>query len=177
MKKWFLIVAILQGFMATAQHTLHWDKVDPPLYKYVNLSIDPNKIFNFNENPRTQTQNKGIDFDAEIGARTGHVAVFIYYGQFEAIKYQNYGAGVDYFVHWLRDSGIEFSGGLSYGSVLRQYEKDERWANYLGYSARIKTVYWILEDFAVELKFQRQERNDIGTCIYEGTVGATYKFD
>jgi hypothetical protein len=57
---------------------------------------------------------------------------------------------VDYFIHWLRDSGIEFSVGGMYGSVLRELQTGNQgetgWANYLGYSARIKTIYWIVDN-------------------------------
>jgi hypothetical protein len=42
---------------------------------------------------------------------------------------------VDYFIHWLRDSGIEFSVGGMYGSVLRNSQTGNQgetgWANYL----------------------------------------------
>jgi len=182
MTKYFLIIALLSQFIAKSQHTMHWDKVDPPKYAYGNISIDANKIFRFNNNPRTEIQNKGIDFDVEIGARDGHVAVFIYYGRFDPIKYQNYGIGLDYFIHYLRDSGIEFSIGGAYGSILRKLptgsEGESGWANFLGYSARAKTVYWILDNVAVELKFQYQQRNDIAVAgIYEGTVGVILKFN
>lgn len=90
-------------------------------YAYARVTVDPNNLLGIVNNPRTQEQTNGLDFDIEVGARDRHVGVYVTYGRFENIGYQNYAAGVDYYVNWVPE--LDMSLGINYGVVLRKQEQ------------------------------------------------------
>lgn len=87
-------------------------------YFYVNGSIDPNNLWEFTDNPRTKNPTLGYDFDLEVGARDRSVGVYMFYGAFQEIDYQNYGWGVDYYVAF--SDVLEGSLGGNIGFVMRK---------------------------------------------------------
>lgn len=193
MKKAILIFAMVFVTMAFSQnYGMKWSEKDRPDYWYINGSFDLNMAVGIKDNPDTAEFNdRGLDFDVEVGARDRHVGVYIFYGRFDAMDYQNYGAGVDYYVHWLRQKdvylynpftgrrgkvihGIDMSIGVAYGTVIR-------WNNFAfnGSHARAITTIWFGENFGFTMRFQLTKAGDLPNKDFrkEGAIGFTYKFN
>lgn len=146
---------------------------------YVDIGADANKLFSAIDNPRTENDYRGLDFDLEVGALEKKVGVYIYYGRFEQANYQNYGLGMDYYL--LKNRNLDIAIGSSLSNVLRKqyfginYDLSE-WGGYLGWTARIRGVYWVLPKLGLSGRFQYQRRPDIKIHgILEGSLAITYK--
>lgn len=146
---------------------------------YVDLSMDPNKLFQVIDNPRTKTNHTGLDFDFEIGARSRELGLYIFYGRFENATYQNYGAGLDWYL--AKGTRYDIAIGAAVSNVMRkQYfgiNNNKHWGTYLGWSTRLKGVLWVFPQFGISGRFQYQRRPDINVHgILEGSIGLTFKF-
>lgn len=151
---------------------------------YVDLSADANKLTGLVDNPRTEVDHRGLDFDAEVGVHVRAIGVYLFYGRFEAADYQNYGLGVDgYFIDTER---LDVSAGAGISRILRRipwgaYYEREVWIDQSGYANfHVRTVgtYWILENLGVSGRLQYQRRPDLEVYgIFEGAVGIKYKFN
>jgi hypothetical protein len=75
-RRFIALMAITIGY---SQNTLHWDVFAIHRYVYSSLSVERQTKYSTQENSVTQVQNKGIDFDVEVGARFGTRCCFIYY--------------------------------------------------------------------------------------------------
>ena len=184
------ILIIIGGMcIANAQnYGLKWSEKNNTDYVYTNFSFDVNKAFGVKDNPRTVVDHRGLDFDIEIGARDRHVAVYAFYGQFNAMNYKNYGAGLDYYFQWLRNTkihlynpftgqksqiinGIDFSLGNYYSVVLMKPSGSV--SSYI--NPRAITTIWISQNVAFTAKLQYQTRVD--KKILEGAFGLTLTLD
>lgn len=146
-------------------------------YAFANANFDPNKAFHFMDNPRTETDHTGLDFNLETGIEAGNVKVFIYYGRFQTMGYQEYGMGADYIFH-LYDN-LDLTTGLAYGSILRmaEYYEEPTWMNMLAWNARTKLIYW-LGNFGINGSLQFQQRPDIESYgIIEGSMGIMFRVE
>lgn len=142
-------------------------------YQYATLSVDPNNLWGIVDNPRTKTQELGYDYDIEIGARDRKVGVYIFYGAFQEIEYQNYGAGGDYYVTF--SDAVEGSLGANIGFVLRKGHYGN-WGAFISPAVRANLTFWMGEYFGITLRSQLQNRPDIGLdAIYEGSFGITIR--
>lgn len=151
---------------------------------YLDLSADPNKAFGVFDNPRTEVDHRGVDFDFELGIHVRKIGVYWFYGRFEAAKYQNYGFGADYYI--LDRDRVDIAAGLAFSRIMRKlpsgpYWGKETWADlsdYFNYHARIQGVYWIWDNVGVSGRFQYHRRPDIEVHgIFEGAIGVRWKFD
>lgn len=167
------IIALLGAMcVANAQnYGMKWSEPDKPDYWYISPSFDVNKAFGIIDNPRTEKDHRGLDFDLEAGVRDSHVGVYIFYGQFTAMNYKNYGAGVDYYV--MPFTNVHLSLGAYYSTIIRQ--RNESATSYI--SPRAVTTIWLSKNIGVLAKLQYQGRPDLGKSIIEGAAGLTIKFD
>ena len=153
-----LILSLILSFTINAQ-------------EYVNFSFDANKLFHLKDNPRTVNDVYGLDWDIELGARENHIGIYMFYGEFK--KFNNYGAGVDYYVNILKS--IDTSIGGAY-SVIK--EKDFR-NNYVGvgwFHLRAVTTIWIIPTIGLSFRVQYQDRNDVSKgYIIEGAIGVSLR--
>lgn len=150
---------------------------------YLDFSVDGNKLFQVFDNPRTEVDHKGIDFDFEVGARSRKIGVYLFYGRFDSADYQNYGAGVDYY--FAKGDWYDITAGIGLSRILRKeftgvnFDRPV-WFDYSGlfnYHARITGTFWALPRFGISGRIQYQRRPDINVHgIIEGSVGIKYKF-
>ena len=164
-----------------------WNKKDQADYFYLSATFDANKAFGLKDNPRTDHDNRGFDYDLEFGFRKDFGAVYTFYGAFNEIDYQIYGAGVDLYIQPLRNSkmnigntliydGIEFSIGAYYSEVIRSNRYDQHGSFTAWFNPRAKILIW-RGNFALEFVGKLQNRPELGKYIGEGSIGLTYKFD
>jgi len=145
---------------------------------YASFEFDPNKAFSIIDNPRTEMDHNGLDFDFEIGARGNKIGMYIFYGRFENANYQNYGVGLDYYLAkgYRYDIGV----GANIHNIMRHQTignaSNMAWATYLGWSVRSRYTYWILPKIGVSGVIQYTRRPDINVGgIVEGRVGVVVK--
>ena len=193
MKTLILIYAMLISSVAISQnYGQRWSEKDPPHYFYINGSFDPNMAFGIKDNPDTiEFDDRGFDYDIEAGVRVKHFGVYIFYGKFNEMSYQNYGAGVDYYFQILKDSnigfynpfngyrvkiihGIDLSIGVAYGGIIRNTND-----NSMGNEIRSIATIWIGENIGLTMRFQLVQAGDLPNKDFrkEGSIGFTYKFD
>ncbi len=184
MKKLLTILTMVLFYttMFSQTYTNVWNKKDPTDYIYTSLTFDANMAFGIKENKNTVKKDRGFDWDLELGARDGNIAVYLFYGRFDAFDYQNYGAGVDYYLQTWRDydflifDGIEYTLGIYYSEVIRQ-DYDGNWGSFTSWvSPRAKCILWY-KDFGLGLVYKWQGRGDIGKRVHEGGIELIYKFD
>lgn len=154
---------------------------------YTDFSVDPNKIFNVVDNPRTDVDHQGLDWDLEVGVATPYIGLYMFYGAFSEMDYGNYGVGLDYYL--TRGGWYDISVGGQINFVSKPYEVyDENgdfafYANYrgesIGLGARAVGVFWVFRNLGVSGRFQYITRGDLKDTlgIIEGSVGLRYKFD
>mgnify|MGYP003113490620 CR=1 FL=1 len=139
---------------------------------YADFSVDPNQMLGIVDNPRTSTEIFGFDYDLEIGARDRKFSVYVFYGAFQEIDYQNYGAGVDYYI--TLSETLEGTVGIGNGVVMRK--QNDKWGGYMSPAIRSVFIVNINRNIAITLKSQLQNRPDIGKlAIYEGSIGIRLK--
>lgn len=148
-------------------------------YAYFKTGFDLNNAIGIIDNPRTQIEILGYDADFEIGARDRHVGVYITHGRFEAQDYQNYAAGVDYYVNWIK--GLDMSLGANYGVVLRRYDgfynplyeskPDPQWKGGTAIAFRGVMSTKIYKFIYGSATLQYQQRPELGKFVLEGSVG------
>ena len=162
MKKLCLWVSLLFFGIAAAQnHNV-----------YVAPSFDPNKAFGVIDNPRTEIDNRGLDWDIEIGVSPKKLGLFIFYGEFAAMNYKNYGVGIEYFP--IRQKIYEWSIGGSAGSILRK--QNGNWANFVTGNLRTTFIFWAWDRIGLSFRGQYQGRPDIkANGIFETSVGIKIK--
>jgi hypothetical protein len=167
------ILLILGGLcLANAQnYGLKWSEKNKADYVYTSFSFDVNKAFGIKDNPRTLVDHRGLDFDVELGARDRHVAVYLFYGQFNAMNYKNYGTGVDYYI--TASKAIDFSLGIYYSVIIRQGNNSA--TSYI--SPRATTTFWLHKNIGLLAKAQYQGRPYLNKRIFEGALGFTFKID
>ena len=151
---------------------------------YVDLSVDPNKAFLLVDNPRTEVDHRGVDFDLEMGVQTDNFGAYLFYGRFEAADYQNYGIGADYY--FLKRQRLDLTAGVGLSRILRRvptgafYERTA-WADvggFASYHIRSVAVWWPLEQWGLSGRLQYQRRGDIeANGIFEGALGIRFKWD
>lgn len=165
-------------------------------YAYVRLQADVNNALGIIDNPRTQDEILGADLDIELGARDRHIGVYITYGRFEAQDYQNYAAGVDYYVYWLEDlqvklynpfngkrfdliNGIRLSAGINYGVVMRRKQRSYKpvWGGSGAIAIRGTAALKIYKNLNAVTTLQYQQRPELGKFVLEGAAGIQYNFN
>ncbi len=118
----------------------------------------------------------------------------MFYGRFNEFNYQTYGAGVDYYVNWLRDEviewhnpftgryigqltdGIDLSLGVYTSFVLRQ-DGNGNWGSLWAYaSPRAQVIIWN-GNVGLLLISKLQDRPELGKFKFEGSIGIIIKFD
>lgn len=175
MKKLLLILALWPSFI-TAQGFSH--------SIYADFSVDPNKLTGLIDNPRTEVDHRGLDFDIEAGVEASRFGAYLFYGRFEAADYQNYGVGFDYYI--IKGDRLDVASGVGISRIMRRITtgadwEREVWADvggYASYHARIISNLWIFKNLGLSARFQYQRRGDIETGgILEGAVGVKYKFN
>ena len=193
---WTTIILTILFTLFTVFVTYGQDEINDDFW-YISGTFDPNQSFGWIDNPRTKTESFGFDYDVEAGVRYNHFGVYLTYGAFQEINYQNYAAGVDYYVNWIEDveaflynpfngkrkqviHGISLSVGINYGVVMRA-DYEGRWGAMNAGAIRAITTVWILEDVGIVFKLQGQQRPDLpelkSGVILEGSWGIIYKFD
>ncbi len=144
-------------------------------YTYFNVSLDVNNAIGIKDNPRTNPQVNGLDFDLEVGARDRMVGIYINYGMFNEAKYQNYGAGLDLYLDIVEN--LDTSIGVGYGAIMKQ-DIYGTWGAFTAANARVVTTINITKEVGVSLRLQLQQRPDIDVfAILEGSIGITYKIN
>lgn len=144
-------------------------------YGYIDLSLDANKVTGIKNNPRTETNNRGLDWKLEMGARDTHVGVYVFGGAFEPIDYIIYGAGVDYYL-FPDTKGIDILFGGYYSVVIRR-DVDGNSGSFASYlSPRARATYWI-NNLGINVTYRGQGRKELGTMVHEVSVGLTFKID
>lgn len=139
---------------------------------YVVPSFDPNKAFGVVDNPRTEIDNRGLDWDIELGVSPRNLGLFLYYGEFAAMDYKNYGVGIEWFP--VRQDMYEWSIGGSAGSILKKV--NDSWANFVTGNLRTTFVYWAFEGVGISFRGQYQGRPDLKvTGIFETSIGLKIK--
>lgn len=145
---------------------------------YVDLGIDPNKVFGIMDNPRTEEDHMGFDFDIEVGKLVDPLGVFVFYGRFQAAEYQNFGAGLCYYL--LRRRFYDIAVGSAASVILKkqastQSREGRQWNSFLSWDARLTGVVWIFPEVGLSAKLQYQRRPDIEIAgIIEGKVGIRF---
>ena len=134
---------------------------------YTSFSFDTNKLFIHYDNPRTETDHKGLDYDIEIGAIDENVGVFVFYGAFPNAYYSNYGAGIDFYTNPIRN--VYLSLGNSYTFVARH--KDYK---YLGRGGGMFNPRWKIgyefKHFNIGYIGKYSKRADLGIAIFEAQM-------
>lgn len=155
---------------------------------YVDFSIDPNKALGIIDNPRTEVDHRGIDWDLEIGLiiPKADLKWYVYYGKFDAMNWTNYGTGIDYYLE--RGDWYDVAVGLQVNFInhpFEVYDEDGGFAfnadynaNSLGFGARLAGVFWVFRNYGISGRFQYITRPDLEKTfgIIEGSVGMTFKF-
>jgi hypothetical protein len=164
------LLLLLLPFCCMAQHN-----------RFVNfeLSADPNKMFHIIDNPRTEEDHKGLDFDLELGAADRGLYVYLFYGRFEQADYQNYGFGADGFL--VSGPQWELKAGAAVSVVMRKQLfgnrlQTEGWGAALGYHLRVLSSIRLNKNFALTGKIQYHRRGDLGAGILEVAGGVSYRF-
>lgn len=158
MKKLLFAIALFSlGTLSAQEHN-----------PYISLTTDVNKATGLIDNPRTENDHRGLDWDLEVGLNPDNLGIYIYYGEFAIADYKNYGLGAEYFP--LNNQQYELSIGGSVGSILR---KDSgNWANFITVNARSVFTLWIYKNIGISARAQYQVRPDINTHgILEGSLG------
>ena len=141
--------------------------------EYFQAEIDPNKAFGIIDNPRTETDHKGIDFDAEIGVVHNNIGAYVFYGYFHNAYYQNYGAGTDYY--FLKSDNLNLGIGAGLSVIMKKifFEHQSRgWAGFVAWHSRFLGVIWLNDRIGITGTLQYQRRPDIATKgIIEGKAG------
>ena len=143
-------------------------------YVYGGFSVDPNQAIGIIDNPRTEVETLGFDWDLELGVRYHHFGVYAFYGAFQEINYQNYGAGADYFFNWfVFDTSI----GFNHGVILRK-DGNGNWGGVNASALRGQIIYW-LGDIGFGGVAQLQQRPDLPKqfSIVEGSIRIVIKID
>ena len=146
--------------------------------QYIDVSLDPNKIFGVLDDPRQEEDHMGIDFDIEVGATVGKVGAYIFYGAFYTAGYQNYGTGADYY--FVKNDWYSISAGAAVSVVLKEiptgaYYERTAWGSFIGWHSRITGVFWVFEKLGVSGRFQLQQRPEYNIYVPEGNIGLRYK--
>lgn len=152
-------------------------------YTYLRLQVDVNNALGIIDNPRTDPEILGLDFDIEAGARYKSIGVYITYGRFNAQGYQNYAAGVDYY---LPISKLTLAAGINYGQVLRRSVPfyvpslepvpSPRWKSRGAIAARGVMLYAITKRLQAVSTLQLQQRQELDKFVLEGAAGLQYSF-
>ena len=173
-----LITLILLSFTIGA---MAQNKEDPR-FVYTSLSFDANMAFGIKDNKDTLKKDRGFDWDLEVGARGGHVAVYLFYGQFNSFDYQIYGTGLDYYFHWLKDKDLlvfnntDLSLGVYYSQVIREDSNGNHGSFSAWVSPRAQIILW-RGDLGLVLKGNLQYRPDLVDYVYEASIGLVFKID
>lgn len=167
-----LICSIVVGTVTTA----YSQKVPDADYMYLDFSFDGNKLLNIWDNPRTEVDHLGLDWDFEAGARDKRVGVYIFGGMFVEADYMNYGLGADYYL-FPNTQGLDLSLGVYYSQVLRQ-DSNGTWGSFTAWvSPRGRLIYWINDMLGINLTTKGQRRPELGKTVWELSGGLTIKFD
>lgn len=170
-------------------------------YIYFKSTFDPNQAFGIIDNPRTNKESYGLDYDIELGARWKSVGVYMFYGSYQEIDYQNFGIGFDVYVNWLSNvkcevnlynpftgrkgtwfkiQGIDLSVGGNIGLIGRKhygYKNRETWGFSIAPAIRGTATFWLSDGFGFNLTAQGQNRPDLGLiAIFEGHAGVVFRF-
>lgn len=141
-------------------------------YQYVSASFDVNNAFDIVDNPRTETDANAFDFDVEIGARYNHIAMYLFYGRYDAMNYINYGAGMD-FVLGITDA-VSASLGNAFTFIDRTGKMDYMGEGLSYLNPRGKVMFFFMDNFSLDLIGKISSRPDLGKKIFEGQLGITY---
>ncbi len=145
-------------------------------YIEFNLSADANKLFQIIDNPRTIEDHKGLDWDFEITATDRRAAVYMFYGRFDAAKYQNYGMGFDYILFEKQHFTFKAGPGLSVILREQQFNLNTAWGSTLGYHFRGVGNLKLSNNISITGRIQYQRRPELHTGIVEGSIGVAYRF-
>jgi len=144
-------------------------------YAYLDASFDGNKALGVVDNPRTKVDTRGLDWDLELGAVDDNIGVYVFYGQYYKINYQNYGVGIDY--HLLsRPSSLDLSGGIYYSNIIREDSNGSK-GNFIAWvSPRLRATFWI-KNIGLNLTMKGQNRPELGKTVWELAGGLTFKLN
>ena len=169
-----LFLFLLPVFMAAQDHEVYFD-----------LSADANKFSGVIDNPRTEVDHRGLDWDLEVGLITDSLKWYIYYGEFRAINWTNYGSGLDFYIE--KGDWYDVVAGLQVNFISHPFEvynEDGSFAFYadynassLGVGARLAGVFWVFRNVGLSGRLQYVTRPDLEETfgIIEGSIGLTYK--
>ena len=134
---------------------------------YASFSFDTNKLIFHKDNPRTEEDWKGLDYDVEVGAIEDNVGIFMFYGAFPAAYYSNYGAGIDFYTHPIKN--VYLSLGNSYVFVARHGKY-----KYLGRGGGMFNPRWKIgyefKHFNIGYVGKYTKRADLGNAIFEAQM-------
>lgn len=190
MKKLLIIPLLLLCTLVQSQnYNKRYSEKDAADYFYTAFNFDVNLAFGLKDNKSTIAEDRGFDWDSEIGVRYKKSSIYMFYGQFPKFGWKNYGAGYDWTLEAFRNNsihlfgkdltkGFEASIGVYTSFVLRR-DIDGNYGNYWSpFNMRGKFTLWITNDLAFELIAKSQGRPDIGVRFKgEGSAGFKYKFD
>jgi hypothetical protein len=142
---------------------------------YTGVAIDPNKAFGIVDNPRTETDHRGLHFDIEIGIIHNNFGFYTLYGRFKEANYQKLALGADYF--FLTEEKFEMAFGTSVSNIWKKNIISGERTTYFGWLGRLTGIFWINPKLGLVGHFQYQSRPDLEvTGIVEGKVGLRYFF-
>lgn len=171
MKNLFTITLLLLSVLSYAQNELSNDRD----YQYFKFDLDANKLIGFHDNPDTVVDNRGLDFDIEIGARYKSFRVYAFFGAFNSTttesEFYNYGAGVDYIPNLFR--WVDMSIGVSYSPMFKK-DLNNNWSPVGSIAFRAQTIIWFHPDSKVGLSLRANfiDASDKDSGIRkEGSIG------
>lgn len=144
---------------------------------YVSFSFDANKAFNLKDNPRTQTDWQGLDYDIELGfmadERDANIGVYLFYGAFPKAYYRNWGFGFDWYYSPLER--LNLSLGNFYQVTKRHSEFNHLGGSHNFINPRGKISY-DLNCLTIGLIAKLTNRLDIDKRVFEGQIELKKKF-
>ena len=140
---------------------------------YTGIAIDPNKAFGIIDNPRTETDHRGLHFDVEMGLVENKLGFYLLYGRFEQANYQKLAVGADYF--FVKNEKLNIGIGSSGSNIWKKEKSSSERATYLAWLGRLTGIIWVYPKFGLVGHLQYQSRPDLEvTGIIEGKIGFRY---
>ena len=149
-------------------------------WMYVAPSFDPNKAFGIIDNPRTEIDHRGLDWNLEVGIIDENMGFYISYGRFDNAGFKNYKVGADYYVRPFK--WLDMSIGAGIGQIKEKYMTGQYFERVAfegvgWYHFRAITTFKY-KGFGFGLKAQFQDRSDVTKgYVLEGQIIFKYTFE